>query len=342
MVLAVAKMNGNSRLAARHYATEHPTRRHPTQSTFAKVFNQFRRTGSVVHQRRTKDVVISEAFEANVLAFVAAYPEASIRQVARECGSTRSSVWKVLSKHRLHPYHVCLHQDLTEEDYRKRLDFCNWALIQKEADNDFFSKIIWTDEAKFCRDGNVNLHNAHYWADQNPHWLREHKHQTQWSVNVWCGLFGDKVIGPYFFDGNLTGRRYVQILRDIVDDFACSLPLHDLQRTWFQHDGAPPHFSAPAREWLDRNFPHQWIGREGPMYWPPRSPDLTPLDFFLWGYVKSKVYVTEPLNVSDLKHRISSACAEIPREAVRRAVGSLEKRCMTCIAAEGKHFEHFL
>lgn len=37
-------------------------------------------------------------------------------------------------------------------------------------------------------------------------------------------------------------------------------------------------------------FPDWWIGRDGPINWPPRSPDISPLDFFLWGYVKDIVY----------------------------------------------------
>jgi hypothetical protein len=48
-------------------------------------------------------------------------------------------------------------------------------------------------------------------------------------------------------------------------------------------------------KFLDRTFPGRWIGRDGPMPWPPRSSDITPLDFFLWGYVKSNVFRT-PVN----------------------------------------------
>jgi hypothetical protein len=55
---------------------------------------------------------------------------------------------------------------------------------------------------------------------------------------------------------------------------------------WFQHDGTPPHFSRRAREILDQQYPDRWIGRGGPRNWPARSPDLNPLDFFLWGHVK--------------------------------------------------------
>jgi len=52
----------------------------------------------------------------------------------------------------------------------------------------------------------------------------------------------------------------------------------------FQQDGAPPHWSSDVRRFLDAIFPNRWIGRDVPTPWPPRSPDIAPLDFFLWGY----------------------------------------------------------
>ncbi|GBN98620.1 hypothetical protein AVEN_272953-1 [Araneus ventricosus] len=57
-----------------------------------------------------------------------------------------------------------------------------------------------------------------------------------------------------------------------------------------QQDGAPPHYGNIVREFLDATFPQRWIGRGAAMAWPPRSPDITPLDFYVWGYVKQHVY----------------------------------------------------
>ena len=58
--------------------------------------------------------------------------------------------------------------------------------------------------------------------------------------------------------------------------------LNDLQpNIIFQLDGAPPHLGLHVRDALDREYPNRWIGRDGPTSWPARSPDLTPLDFFL-------------------------------------------------------------
>src|SRR5258705_3354060 len=85
------------------------------------------------------------------------------------------------------------------------------------------------------------------------------------------------------------------------------------QRMWFLHDGAPAHFSRAVRDFLDAAFPHRWIGRGGPIAWPPRSPDLTPLDFFLWGHVKSLVYATAVETQEELTARIIAACEDVQR-----------------------------
>ena len=58
----------------------------------------------------------------------------------------------------------------------------------------------------------------------------------------------------------------------------------------FQQDGAPVPFVRDVREFLDQNFLNRWIGTGGSIRWAPRSPDLTPLEFFLWGTVKNNVY----------------------------------------------------
>ena len=54
-----------------------------------------------------------------------------------------------------------------------------------------------------------------------------------------------------------------------------------------------------------------WIDRRGPIDWPARSPDLTPMDFFFWGVLEDKVYSQKPRSVDDLKNYIRDAFQEI-------------------------------
>jgi hypothetical protein len=66
------------------------------------------------------------------------------------------------------------------------------------------------------------------------------------------------------------------------------------------HDGAPTHFDRVVTDHLNERFHERWIRRGGPVSWPPRSPDLIPLDFYLWGHLKTVVYATAVNDAEDL------------------------------------------
>ncbi|GFW39035.1 uncharacterized protein TNCV_1830271 [Trichonephila clavipes] len=80
---------------------------------------------------------------------------------------------------------------------------------------------------------------------------------------------------------------------------------------WFQHDGAPAHFRADVRSALDTAYPGRWIGRGGRVNWPARSPELSCLDFFLWGHMKSFVYASPVDSEEALDARIAVVASEI-------------------------------
>jgi len=108
---------------------------------------------------------------------------------------------------------------------------------------------------------------------------------------------------------------------------------------WWCQDGAPAHRSLRARETLRHYFGDRIVGLGHDIEWPPRSPDLTPCDFFLWGFVKSKVYVTPPQSIDDLSNRIRAAIRDIPADMIRRSVRSMLSRAELCIRKNGFHIE---
>ncbi|KAJ8959387.1 hypothetical protein NQ318_022074 [Aromia moschata] len=71
-----------------------------------------------------------------------------------------------------------------------------------------------------------------------------------------------------------------------------------------------------------RVYTHIWIGRgnEAPISWPPRSPDLNPCDFFIWGDLKQKVYCVSIENEEQLWNRIQNAVQELQNEETLRRV----------------------
>ncbi|KAJ4449576.1 hypothetical protein ANN_00978 [Periplaneta americana] len=114
-------------------------------------------------------------------------------------------------------------------------------------------------------------------------------------------------------------------------------PLINRQHIHFLHDGAPAHFSRTALRYLDRRFPDRWIGRSGPIAWPPRSPDLNPLDFYLWGHLKSLVYSSPVPDLESLRNRIVACSDDIrnTRGVWGRVRRSMRHRCEVCIQAGG-------
>ena len=81
----------------------------------------------------------------------------------------------------------------------------------------------------------------------------------------------------------------------------------------------------------------QIISRNGDVDWPPRLPDLTAPDFFLWGYLKSKVYANKPETLEQLKQNIRDEINEIPREMCENVMKNVLKTARICEANRGGH-----
>jgi hypothetical protein len=267
-------------------------------------------------------------------------PTISQRTVARNLGISQWSVYKALKAARFHPYKVTLTQELHVNDEARRLRYSQWLLNVSEQDYNFCKRILFSDECVFHNNGNVNRHNMHYWATENPHWMQQAHTQVRWSVNVWAGILGDHIIGPHFFDGKVDGEAYRNFLEDQFVDLVGEVPLESRINMWFQQDGHPAHTARATRELLNRKFGNHWIGLHGPHEWPPRSPDLTPLDFFLWGHIKQQVYATRPENLQDLKDKIVRACRAISPQVLERVREAIVNRALRCEQVNGSHFEH--
>ena len=141
------------------------------------------------------------------------------------------------------------------------------------------------------------------------------------------------------FDDVLTGRMYGDFLRERLPALLEDVPLEDRARMWFQQDGAPSHRTRANLAHLNFTFPARWIGLGGPVRWPARSPDLTPLDFFLWGTLKGLVFVVPPTTPEDMRQRIVDACARITVEELRNVQRSFIRRLERCVEQQGRHFE---
>ncbi|KAJ4431719.1 hypothetical protein ANN_20321 [Periplaneta americana] len=113
----------------------------------------------------------------------------------------------------------------------------------------------------------------------------------------------------------------------------------------FQQDGAPPHFHNAVRAYLNTEMSDRWIGRAGVrdrcfMTWPPRSPDMTACNFFLWGYLKDRVFVPPlPRDLEELKTRIREAAATVTEDMLERVWEEFDYRLDICRVTRGPHIE---
>lgn len=120
------------------------------------------------------------------------------------------------------------------------------------------------------------------------------------------------------------------------------VPLGARENIIFQHDGAPAHSSRRVRHILDARFPDRWMGRGGPIPWPPRSPDLNVLDYFVWGHIKALVEPWREGTVDEVREAIIAAFNTVTPDMVHRATQDIIRRAELCIRVQGKHFEQLL
>lgn len=339
-------VDGNSVAAVREYQRRFPNRRIPDSKVFSRTFARLKETGCVAsnfRESRSGSSAERADVEQDVVDFFSQNPEASTRRVAQQLGLRSVDVWRIVKREGLRPYHHVPVQALLEGDYSRRVQFCRWLLDCDLRNRSFLNRILWTDESQFTRDGVTNFHNLHTWSDINPHKTRSTSFQHKFSVNVWAGIIGNRLIGPFLLPQVLNSQIYLNFLENTLPALLEDIPLLTRRSLFYQHDGAPAHTSTIVKEKLQQMFPERWIGRNGPIPWPARSPDLTPLDFFLWGAMKNDVYSVPVHTREDLVRRIETAANNIKeRLATINLKKSMKKRALTCIISNGENFEQFL
>ncbi|CAF3181292.1 unnamed protein product [Rotaria sp. Silwood2] len=333
-------ISGNTRVVNEAFQAEFPDTKIPTRQTIYQLAKKFDETGSVEDAPRSgrpRTVRTEENMERVSETFLL-NPQTSKKRASIDLGISRRSLGRLMQDLNLKLYKPRLLQALNEDDPDRRTEFCEWVLDSFEEDPTLLDRILWTDEAIFKVNGRVNRHNCVYWSDTNPHLVIEQELNVP-QVVVWGGIWSNGVVGPYFFEGNVTSQKYFQMLKDNIIP---QLEEHSSFQTMiWQQDGAPPHYGQIVRDYLDDTFLH-WIGRRGTIEWPPRSPDLTPCDFSLWGILKDRVYAQNPCNTNHLKSLIEQEFISINDdiELCQKICRSVADRCQMCINTEGKQFEH--
>lgn len=347
--------NGRSPMATiRAYRNEYGVQDVCSESTVRKLIKKFQETGSVLVAKKSgrppiPEDQIAEIFLAKQdIAAQNYYGEASTSKIAEITNIPKSTVWKALRKNlKLTPYRPQTVHELKDADPARRLQFARRFLAEDLLNPASKYRILYTDEANFTLSGQVNTWNTRIWAAENPHTIIEEPLHSE-KVTVWIGFTAEFMLGPYFFqelDANgglrsvtVNGERY----REMLDEFVIPAldEMGELQETTFQQDGAPAHCTRAVLDLLNEEFEGRVISRNCEYPWPARSPDLTPMDFWLWPVLKSRVYKDgPPRTMLELRNRIANAAALITRAERIAAIDGIVHRLNLVEQQQGGHIE---
>lgn len=340
LIYGEALKNGNE--AMRLYQERFPYRRHPTDKTFKALEQRLRETGILnkpkfISRRKLQRKSRIYRFEEEVLQRYRDQPSKNAEEIAHAMSVDVTAVKQVLYEH-FSIYDPRKAQEMESDNFIPRANICRWFLKQIEQEPHFLHFVLFSDESAFI------IEDSHNNSENKSPFKHAKKCPDHFIVNVWAGLIGDHLIGPYIFPSQITGYTYLTFLQEILPELLEDVPLNIRRQIWFQHCGTSPHFTFNIREYLNKTYGDKWIGRGGPVAWPPRSPNLTPLDFFLWRHLKSLVYET-PVNTKEELVESIMAAAKIIRETpgiFEKVRQNMIRRFKSCNETDDCYFEEFL
>jgi len=260
----------------------------------------------------------------------------STRRIARSTSIPHTSAYNIMRhKLKLFPYRFTMVQELKPTDPPLRLHFAQWLLRNPT----MLDTILWTDECHFYMNGAINTKNCVIWAESNPKTYRSIPLHSD-KVTVWMGVSKHCAMQPFFFEETVNGERYLAMINDHV--LPALRRARKIRSTIFMQDGAPAHIFGGVKEVLLQHFgENRVISRHFPNFWPPRSPDLNPCDYWLWGHVQAAVYQRIPPNSKEeLIARIRDAINNISSETISAAIDNLVIRLETVVMENGGHIQH--
>ena len=290
------------------------TNKDPNKSQVMRWTKKFLESGTVMDKNRAgRPKSVSTAENVQVLKdSIEQSQERSVRHHSQVFNISRQSLWRMLWKVGFKPYHLTIHRALTPSHMKQRTQKAEWLL-----GNSHVLGCLWfSDEAHFYLCGYVNSCNAvHCGLERADTILTKPLYSTK--LIMWSAMRkGQKPIEPFFEDDNqatvtvnsetyvkMTLKSFCRIIgkqRGIERDTEC-----------FQQDDASAHTSRDSLEWLQQHFPGRHVSYKIAIPWAPHSPDLTPHDYMLWGYLKSKVYISTNRTAFKISRQLSrTRCRE--------------------------------
>lgn len=333
--------HGHSFIAVQRAFRRHfeipPRGRVPDRKSILMWVEAFKTTGNVSKRRKgpSRTVTTPDNVE-RVRQSMLLSPRLSARKHAVALGMSGRSLRRILHDElHLHPYRMILVQQLTEGDSATRQRSCEQLMGTVPSD----ALVFFSGVAHFHLSGGVSTDSMRYWSETSHGELDESD-----CVTVWCAISRVGIIGPYFFQENgravtVNSERYLTMIQEF---FVPALGDLELDSVWFQQDGATAHTDTDTMDFLRKAFPGRLVSPGGDVNWPERSPDLSPCDYFLWGFLKFMVYNDRPQTLEDLQNNIRTEITNIPVHMLERVDLNFRNRLKQCVDSGGQQLKDII
>ena len=333
----------------RKFKVHYQRKKAPDRNSILDIVKNMEENGSVgrrTYSERAKTARTPENIR-KIKAKMTDSPHRSARRLEKETAISRTTVRRILLDDiGAFPYKIQMQQSQSPANQKKRVEYATYLSLKIEQELLRITDIHWSDEANFHLSGHVNRQNMRFWALEKPEPIAKRPLSTEKLV-VWCAITPNRIIGPFFFEDEegkaltVNQHRYLAMLKRY---YLPNIRRHGEQDTiTFHQDGAPPHYANLVRDWLEETFQGRVISRGFEDFWPPYSPDLNPCDFYLWGYLKSKVYRDPvPTTLEELRKNIRREIRRINEDTLTKVYDNVLVRIQRVLGRKGAWIEHLI
>jgi hypothetical protein len=261
----------------------------------------------------------------------------SARKMGESLGVSKGTMSRIIKDDlHLHAYRITTEPNLNDAKKIRRTKFAYWVrrwLRKKDCE-----KILFSDEKYFSINGIFNRQNDRIYA-ANRQEADEHggtKPTVKFSkkIMIWLGASKNGLTAPIIFEPGetLKNENYIKVVlphalsegrRLLGDDFI------------YQQDGATPHTHKDSQAWCASSFP-RFIDSDT---WPPNSPDLNVLDYYVWDAIGNNMHWEKVNNYDSLKDEIAKGIARVSKNSLARSVESWSLRILSILKTKGAYIK---
>lgn len=203
------------------YRETFPGRRVPTKTTIISTRNRFLQTGNVnpSYEVRYPSRQIPEEVEVQVCAAAELDHFASEHTISLQVGYSKSTIHRIFKRFGYKAYKPQKHQAIltANNDPERRMNFSENMTERINNNGDLLGSICFSDECRFPIHHAPNRQNTRYRSSELPTVVFDVNTQYQQSLNVWAGMLGTDIIGPFFIaENSINADRYLQLLQEEV------------------------------------------------------------------------------------------------------------------------------